>query len=140
MARSAGVGSGLGWLGSLEDMGYQVEKSDAEWREELSPDEYAVLRQGGTEAPFSGAPVKAGAGGKFACMACGTPLFAADTKFESGSGWPSFDQALPGAIEYIADDELIEVTPQNVRLRKKILDTESRLKAAKRKKEQLETA
>lgn len=76
---------------------------DAYWKEKLTPEQYRVLRESGTEAPFSGAPLKAGADGKFACMACGTPLFAADAKFESGTGWPSFDQALPGAIEYLAD-------------------------------------
>ncbi len=76
---------------------------DAYWREKLSPEQYRVLREGGTERPFTGEHLNTHADGKFTCAACGTQLFSSDTKFESGTGWPSFDQALPGAIEYLKD-------------------------------------
>ena len=71
---------------------------EAYWKEKLSPEQYRVLRQGGTERPFTGEHLNTHADGKFSCAACGTQLFSSDTKFESGTGWPSFDQALPGAI------------------------------------------
>jgi peptide-methionine (R)-S-oxide reductase len=68
----------------------EVKKSDAEWRRELDPARYAVLREAGTEPPFSGALYHNHADGTYACGACGAPLFSSETKFESGSGWPSF--------------------------------------------------
>ncbi len=68
----------------------KIEKTDAEWREELPPEQYAVLRKGATEPPFSGALYHNHAAGTYACGACGATLFSSDTKFESGSGWPSF--------------------------------------------------
>jgi peptide-methionine (R)-S-oxide reductase len=68
----------------------KVQKSEAEWRRELTPEQYAVTRQQATEAPFTGEYVHNKAEGTYACVACGQPLFASDTKFESGSGWPSF--------------------------------------------------
>ena len=74
-------------------------KSEEEIRAMLTPEEYAVLREKGTEAPFSGEYVHEKADGTYECKVCGNPLFASDAKFDSGTGWPSFDQALPGAIE-----------------------------------------
>jgi len=76
---------------------------DAYWRAKLTPEQYRVLREGGTEQPFTGAHLDTHAEGHFTCAACGTQLFASDTKFESGTGWPSFDQALPGAITSLKD-------------------------------------
>lgn len=64
------------------------------------------MRQHGTERPFSGAYNSEKRQGIYHCMACGNPLFASDTKFDSGTGWPSFDQALPGAVQEIHDDSL----------------------------------
>lgn len=77
---------------------------DEELKAKLTAEEYAVLRQGATEAPFSGELLHTDADGMFTCKVCGNPLFASDTKFDSGTGWPSFDNALPGAIEYKRDD------------------------------------
>ncbi|MDP9405363.1 MAG: peptide-methionine (R)-S-oxide reductase MsrB [Actinomycetota bacterium] len=68
----------------------KVTKTEQEWREQLTPEQYAVLRGKGTEPPFSGAYAATKAHGTFRCAACDAPLFDADTKFESGSGWPSF--------------------------------------------------
>lgn len=76
---------------------------EAYWREKLTPEQYRVLREGGTERPFTGEHLETHDKGNFTCAACGTQLFASDTKFDSGTGWPSFDQALPGAIEYVRD-------------------------------------
>ena len=68
--------------------------NDAEWRERLTPEQYAILRQKGTERPFSGALLDEKRPGMFVCAGCGADLFASDTKFESGSGWPSFFAAI----------------------------------------------
>jgi peptide-methionine (R)-S-oxide reductase len=73
------------------------------WRSKLTPEQYRILREKGTERPFTGEYLHSDADGKFACAACGNQLFDSDTKFDSGTGWPSFDQALPGAIAYHRD-------------------------------------
>lgn len=72
----------------------KISRSDREWRERLSPEAYAVTRRGATERPFSGRYVHPGFDGVFRCVGCGAPLFAADTQFDSGSGWPSFQHAV----------------------------------------------
>ncbi len=77
---------------------YPVKKPDAEWKAELSPEQFYVLRQHGTEAPGSSPLNKEKRRGTFACAGCGNPLFASDAKFESGTGWPSFWEPLPEAI------------------------------------------
>ncbi len=69
----------------------------------LTPEEYAVTQQKATEAPFSGAYVDEHAHGVYNCKVCGAQLFASGSKFDSGTGWPSFDQALPGAVRMEAD-------------------------------------
>lgn len=77
--------------------------TDAQWRERLTPEQYKVLREKGTEAPFTGALLQEKREGMYKCAACGNPLFASDAKFDSGTGWPSFDEALPGAVKFLED-------------------------------------
>ncbi len=81
-------------------------KNEQEWKKKLTPEQYKVLREKGTEMPFSGKLLKNKDRGDYTCAACGTVLFKSDTKFDSGTGWPSFDEAIPGAIEYIEDKSL----------------------------------
>lgn len=71
-------------------MSDKLNLSEAEWRERLTPEQYHVLRQGGTERAFTGAYEKNKAAGDYTCAGCGAPLFTSDTKYDSGSGWPSF--------------------------------------------------
>ena|SRR3989344_2225676 len=79
--------------------------SEQQWRDKLTPEQYAVLRQKGTEAPFSGKLLKEDRDGVYRCAACGNPLFASGAKFDSGTGWPSFDQALAGAVKEVAEKD-----------------------------------
>ncbi|HET8580909.1 MAG TPA: peptide-methionine (R)-S-oxide reductase MsrB [Candidatus Paceibacterota bacterium] len=80
------------------------EKTNDEWRVALTSEQYASLREGATEAPFTGALLHEERDGSFRCAACGNPLFASDAKFESGTGWPSFDRAIPGSVIERPDD------------------------------------
>ncbi len=79
-------------------------ENEEEWQKMLTPEQYKILREKGTEAPFTGEYVHEKADGTYACVACGNPLFSSDAKFDSGTGWPSFDQALPGAVETTTDN------------------------------------
>jgi peptide-methionine (R)-S-oxide reductase len=82
-------------------------KSDADWKRELTPEQYRVLREGGTEAPFSGKLLHNKEAGTYACAACGAPLFKSETKFDSGCGWPSFYEPLtPDSVTLLEDDSL----------------------------------
>ena len=86
---------------------YAVSKTDEQWRSELSDAEYHVLRQAGTERPFTGEYTDEKRVGVYACRACGAKLFESDTKFESHCGWPSFYSPLAGdAVEYLEDRSL----------------------------------
>ena len=81
----------------------KIEKTDEEWRRSLTPEQYRVLREKGTERPFTGEYEHAKDKGVYVCAGCGNPLFSSDTKYESGSGWPSFYQPLSG--ESVATEE-----------------------------------
>ena len=86
-------------------MSTKVKKSEEQWRDELTPEQYEVLRKKGTEAPFTGRYVETKADGTYRCAACGAELFSSETKFESGTGWPSFwEAAKPGAVELRPDN------------------------------------
>jgi peptide-methionine (R)-S-oxide reductase len=85
----------------------KIVKSDEEWRAELTPEQYEVLRRAGTEAPFTGEYVYNKESGDYRCAACGATLFGADTKFDSGTGWPSFTEpAVAEAVVLRADNSL----------------------------------
>jgi peptide-methionine (R)-S-oxide reductase len=82
----------------------KVVKTDEEWRRELSPEAYAVLRHAATEPPFTGEYAFTKEDGMYRCGGCGAPLFSSDTKFESGTGWPSFTEpAVADAVELRED-------------------------------------
>jgi peptide-methionine (R)-S-oxide reductase len=82
---------------------FEVEMSDAQWRARLSPQAYAVLRHEGTETPFTSPLNDEHRKGTFTCAGCALALFSSDTKFESGTGWPSFFQPIEGAIDTTTD-------------------------------------
>ncbi len=82
----------------------QTSKTEREWREELTPEQYEVLREKGTERPFTGALLHEKRSGMFFCAACGAELFASGTKFESGTGWPSFTEPVSRANVDLVED------------------------------------
>ena len=82
---------------------YPLTRTDAEWRALLTPEQYHVMRRHGTEAPGSCALLREKRPGTFACAGCDTPLFASTLKFESGTGWPSFNDPIEGSVETTID-------------------------------------
>jgi peptide-methionine (R)-S-oxide reductase len=107
----------LGWLGAAGALPlvsacgarattFPVRHTDAEWKALLTPAQYYILRQQGTERPFSSALLKEHRKGTFLCAADGNPLYASNTKYDSGTGWPSFWKPLPGAIGTSTDVSL----------------------------------
>jgi peptide-methionine (R)-S-oxide reductase len=82
---------------------FPVTRTDAEWRQKLTPEQYQVMREHGTERPGSCALLYEKRQGTFACAGCDTPLFASTLKFESGTGWPSFNDPIPGSVETETD-------------------------------------
>lgn len=99
-AAVAVVGAAFAWRPgeAASGAGFAVTHSDAEWRSLLTPAQYSVLRQSGTEQPWTSPLNDEHRPGTFACAGCALPLFASDTKFDSGTGWPSFWQPLAGAV------------------------------------------
>jgi peptide-methionine (R)-S-oxide reductase len=81
-------------------MGDKIRRSDEEWRRLLTPEQYRIAREGGTERAFTGAYWDCHEAGSYVCSCCGTPLFAADDKYDSGSGWPSFSR--PASAEGVS--------------------------------------
>ena len=92
----------LRWFGGSEPARaaekFEIEKTEAEWRAQLTPEQYEILRQEGTERPWTSPLLKEHRKGTFACAGCDLPLFASDTKFDSGTGWPSFFKPLDNAV------------------------------------------
>lgn len=83
-----------------------MKKQGQEWKEKLSEEQYRILREAGTERPFTGEYNMHFEDGTYKCAGCDTPLFTSNTKFDSGCGWPSFDEAIKGSIEYKQDRTL----------------------------------
>lgn len=117
MKRSAFIGgaavaaAGLGALGARRapaSQGYEVTRTDVQWRALLGPDRYEILRRGGTEPPFSSPLIKETRSGTYRCAGCSLALFSSKTKYDSGDGWPSFYRPLPGALLTRADYDLVE--------------------------------
>jgi peptide-methionine (R)-S-oxide reductase len=95
---------GLGKRRSVDDMSYPIEKTDEQWREELSPDEYAVLRKAGTERAGTGKLLHEDRVGVYSCRACGQELFRSQAKFDSHCGWPSFYEPEEGDKVILRED------------------------------------
>ena len=84
-------------------MKYQIEKTEAEWKEQLGEERYRILRQKGTEHPHTGAYNIHNEKGTYCCGACGEQLFESNSKFDAHCGWPSFDEAIPGKVKNVLD-------------------------------------
>jgi len=85
---------------------YKVNKPEEEWKSLLSPEEYRILREAGTEYPFTGKYNNHKIKGTYSCKGCGSDLYESSAKFDSGCGWPSYDRSIEGAIEYRKDTSL----------------------------------
>ena len=102
-AAGLAVAAGVPFARARAAAAFEVAHSDAEWRALLSPEAYVVLRQEGTERPFTSPLLEEHRAGVFTCAGCALDLFASDTKYDSGTGWPSFWQPLDGAVGTTAD-------------------------------------
>jgi peptide-methionine (R)-S-oxide reductase len=118
-AVAAGLGPVVAWLGCRTNGGgaaaetqerrFPVHMTDAEWRARLTANQYSVLREHDTEPPFTSALNDEKRRGTFVCAGCAHPLFSSDTKYDSGTGWPSFWQPLDGAVGTSIDRSLLSV-------------------------------
>jgi peptide-methionine (R)-S-oxide reductase len=102
----------IDWLAGSREVAagtetFEVVKSEAEWKAALTPEQFRVLRQHATERPFSSALNDEHRRGTFHCAGCDLPLFASETKFDSGTGWPSFDAPIEGAVRTTSDFSLL---------------------------------
>lgn len=92
----------------------KINKTEEEWKKELSPEEFRILREKGTEAPFTGEYDNMFENGMYKCGGCGTELFDSSNKYDSGCGWPAFDQSISNAVTFTEDNTLgmkrVEVT------------------------------
>lgn len=119
MGKAGGAGGilsrvlGSGGADGPQDGAFPVTRSDTEWKAALSPEQFHVLRRHGTERPFSHPLNKEKRAGTFRCAGCGAPLFDAGTKYESGSGWPSFFRPLGGAVG-TSTDRMLAMTRTEV--------------------------
>lgn len=95
-----------------------IRKTDEEWRSELTPEQYRVTREGGTERPFTGRYTDEKTAGTYKCICCGTALFRSDAKFDSGCGWPSFFEPLEGANLTELEDETHGMRRTEIRCRR----------------------
>ena len=109
LGTAAAAGLATGWSGRPAAAGFEVTRSDAEWRAMLTPLEYRVMRREGTERAGSSPLDKVYAAGTYHCRGCDLALYSSKTKYDSGTGWPSFWQALPGAIGTKPDRKLLRV-------------------------------
>ena len=107
LAAVAAAGGAALRIGREEPGGFEVSLAEAEWRERLTPQEFAVLRDHATEAPFSSPLDAVSEPGSFSCAGCGHALFSTEAKFDSGTGWPSFTAPLDGAVGTRADYSLV---------------------------------
>jgi peptide-methionine (R)-S-oxide reductase len=114
-ATTVGLAPLLAWCGrpgrppALDDRRFPVDKPDEQWRSELTAEQYRVLREHGTERAFTSPLNTEKRTGTFVCAACGHPLFASDTKYDSGTGWPSFWKPLDNAVGTSVDSSMFMV-------------------------------
>lgn len=108
----------LKWLGLSQaeaaDATFEVVKTPEEWKQKLTPEQYYILREAGTERPFSSPLNHEKRKGTFACAGCDLPLYSSDTKFDSGTGWPSFYQSLPNALVEKTDRSFMMVRTETL--------------------------
>ena len=86
---------------------------EEDFKKKLTPEQYKIMRKKGTEIPFTGKYIHKEKNGTYVCRGCGRPLFASDSQFDSGTGWPSFDKAIEGAVEYLPDGSQTEIVCSN---------------------------